>query len=321
MSNHPLRDWIPYRFQPADALPNCRWLYTAGQRFDAPFFDETIQQCQQHACNSGRFRVESTLDGVISLTETVPALEPTAFIFHVSRCGSTLLSQLLSLNEQYIVLSEVPLLDDVLRLPEQTRVSPATRDALFQAVVRLLGHRRRGNETHLFVKLDSWHILFYETIRRLYPAVPLVFVYRRPDAVVASHRSRPGIQAVPGLLPAHWFGLDPADAVHMRSEEYTAHVIDCYLARFQTIAASDNLVSLLPYQPDGLAMMRQLTEQLNLVLPEGDWAAIRQRSGFHAKYPGQVFGQERPLTAVPDYLSSAMKRFSELANASSMPAI
>lgn len=311
MTAHPLRDWIPYRLQPADGLVT--WLCTAGQRFNTPFFDETIARCLSHPANSSRFRTVTTPEGLLDLAQTAPALEPTAFIFHVSRCGSTLLSQLLSLSEQHIVLSEVPLLDAILRLSEQNEsLSAVECDALFRATVRLLGHRRTGDETHLFVKLDSWHIFFYDTVRRLYPAVPIILLYRSPDAVVASHRSQPGMQAVPGLLPTHWFGLEPGDAVRMAGEPYTAHVLACYLARFEAIARTDDRAFLLPYQPNGLAMMQALAHRLGLTLNEDEWEVIRQRSGFHAKYPGQPFAGEPPMGATPDFLLPAMNLFNQL---------
>ena len=211
------------------------------------------------------------------------------------------------------MLSEVPLLDDILRLSERTDTVPfAFYDELFQAVVKLLGHRRTGEETHLFVKLDSWHIFFYETIRRLYPSIPMILLYRSPDSVVNSHRSRPGMQSVPGLLPAHWFGLKSVDVVQMNSEAYTAHVLSCYLTQFRTVAETDTNAFLLPYRPDGTTMMQQLTRQLNLRLSVDEWELIHKRSGFHAKYPGQLFTDETPTTTIEDYLTSALHQFNQL---------
>ena len=311
MSTHPLCHWIPYRLQPKDGLVN--WLCTEGQRFDAPFFEETIARCLSHPHNSGRFKTRTTLANLPTLAQTVPALEPSAFIFHVSRCGSTLLSQLLSLSERHIVLSEVPLLDEVLRLSERSAAWPsAFCDNLFRAVIQLLGHRRTGVETHLFVKVDSWHVFFYETIRRIYPSVPIILLYRSPNEVVASHQKRPGIQAVPGLLPAHWFGLKPADAVQMTREPYTAQVLSSYLSRFRAITKTDRNAFLLPYQPNGMAMMQQLTRQLDLSLNTKEWEAIAKRSPFHAKYPDKPFTEELPFRAIPDYLQPAMHHFDQL---------
>ncbi len=311
MSTHPLCHWIPYHLQPATGL--VKWLYTEGNRFDAPFFDETIGRCLSHPYNSNRFTSTSQIDGLIDLSQTIPALEPSAFIFHVSRCGSTLLSQLLSLPDQHIVLSEVPLLDEILRLPERTSAfSEGVRDHLFRATIRLLGHQRSGTETHLFVKLDSWHLFFYEIIRRLYPSVPIVLLYRRPDEVVRSHSRHPGMQAVPGLLPPQWFGLEPAEVENMAQEAYTAHVLACYLSRMKTIADQDNNAFLLPYQADGMALMQDLAGQLRLTLTEAEWSLIQSRSGFHAKRPGQPFAEETADCDTPEYLLAAMRRYQQL---------
>src|SRR5690606_34626620 len=125
----------------------------------------------------------------------LPAVAPTAFIFHVSRCGSTLLSQLLDLDEANIVLSEVPLLDQLLRLPETfPGISRAQQETALQATIRLLGQKRTGHEKQLFIKLDSWHVFFAATLRKQYPSVPFILLYRAPDEVFESHRRHRGMQ-------------------------------------------------------------------------------------------------------------------------------
>ena len=37
-----------------------------------------------------------------------PGIDPTGFIFHLARCGSTLVSQMLAALPEHIVLSEAP---------------------------------------------------------------------------------------------------------------------------------------------------------------------------------------------------------------------
>ena len=47
--------------------------------------------------------------------EERPGLAPTGFVFHLSRCGSTLVSQMLAALPQNVVLSEAGPINDALR--------------------------------------------------------------------------------------------------------------------------------------------------------------------------------------------------------------
>lgn len=313
MTTHPLRGWIPSKLYQVDNELMCRWQWVGEHRFDAPFFDETLQQCMREPQNSGPYRTVTTLDGLVELAQSVPAVSPSGFIFHVSRCGSTLLSQLLTLNDAHIVLSEVPLLDELLRLPERlATVTAVDQERYMRAALCLLGHRRTGNETHLFVKLDSWHIHFYSLLRQLFPTVPMILLYRAPDAVIASHRKQRGMHAVPGLLPPYLVGLKVEEIDWLNFDAYTAQVLSYYYTQFLSIAEVDPNTFLLAYQPDGLALMTSLAHHLGLPVSDVYWQAIQERSGFHAKRPQQVFNEEIPFTEAPDYLIAARSFFERL---------
>ncbi len=313
MTTHPLHNWIPYRLLIENDTVRCRWLYTGERRFDAPFFNETIGQCMRHPYNSAWFRSESSLNGLIELAQDIPPVSPTAFIFHVSRCGSTLLSQLLAISEHRIVLSEVPLLDELLRLSEHFPDLDATlREQALLAAIRLLGQQRTGEETELFIKLDSWHITFYETLRRLFPDVPVVLLYRPPDPVIQSHRRQRGMHAVPGLLPPYLFNLPTSNQFYLNADAYTASVLTHYYGRFLTVARQDNHALLLAYQPDGSVLLRSMLTFLALNQPESDWAKVSERSGFHAKHPGQAFAEALPDNPIPSYQLPAQKAYNDL---------
>ena len=306
---HPLRHWIPYKLLPTTAQPNCRWLYLADYPLNAPFFGDTQQQCLSHPFNSGAMVVESSLDGLINMAQTIPTVAPSAFIFHVSRCGSTLLSQLLSLNDRHIVLSEVPLLDTLLRLPHGAETVADQSERAFQAALRLLSHKRTGHETHVFIKMDSWHILTYETIRQLYPTTPFIFLYRSPDAVVRSQRRRRGMQAIPGLIPATFFGFTPEQLAGMDLDVYMAAVLERYFNTFLTVAGRDMNCLLINYQEDGMVMMDLLIRFLDLKLTDVDYAAMAQRCRYHGKYPDQTLSAETTENDAPDYLQPALALF------------
>ncbi|MEO6742065.1 MAG: sulfotransferase family protein, partial [Chthoniobacteraceae bacterium] len=106
-----LRGWLPHRLRQGTGVLDCRWLYFGNAAFTDPFFEETTSRCLSLPENSfGPPRI-TRLDEFPEIASDLDALEPSAFVFHVSRCGSTLVSQLLGLDESCVTLSEVPFFD------------------------------------------------------------------------------------------------------------------------------------------------------------------------------------------------------------------
>src|SRR5476651_1567694 len=111
-----LQNWIPYKIDIADETL-CRWINTFNKPFTEPFFEQTIMVCKGLSGNYPAFRSVSDLNVLPAWSQNIDYLAPSAFIFHTSRCGSTLVSQLLGMDAQTISLAEVPFFDDILRLP------------------------------------------------------------------------------------------------------------------------------------------------------------------------------------------------------------
>ena len=311
----PLTNWIPYQLSVIEEQLLFRWLYVGTHRFAEPFFEETIIHCKSHPVNATGWHSTTTLDGLIQAAHESVSVAPTAFIFHISRCGSTLLSQLLGLPERHITLSEMPLLDEILRLPYREPalvLSSDERDAALKAVIRLMGNQRTGHETRFFIKLDSWHLLFYDTFRRLYPAVPFILLFRSPDAVIRSHQKRRGMQAVPGLIEPELFGFDPVISQHMDLDHYTAAVLERYFQQMLAIREVDDNVHLLPYQDSGVAMLEQLTTMGMMAASPAELIAMAQRSTYHSKYPDQPFQRDVPQEVPGLYMEPVRQLYEQL---------
>ena len=169
-----------------------QWVHIGRHRLTEPFFDDTIHQCLRNPYAS-LFRQNTRLEVLEQLDE--PALEPAGFIFHTSRCGSTLVSQMLSSLPRTIVVSEPPVIDDILQSGVDNQVQ------WLRQIVRALGRRRTGEETHLFIKLDAWLIHKLPVIRAAFPNTPWIFLSRNLDEVVASQLRSPGLHCAPGAMP------------------------------------------------------------------------------------------------------------------------
>ena len=94
-----------------------QWLYVDGIPFNHPFFTDTSTHCKGLPENHYSQKIITPLQHLPLEAKAIESIPPDAFIFHVSRCGSTMVTQLLSLDPAIIALSEVPVLDEILRLP------------------------------------------------------------------------------------------------------------------------------------------------------------------------------------------------------------
>ncbi|MEN0054283.1 MAG: sulfotransferase [Mucilaginibacter sp.] len=306
MPHSSLKNWIPYQFD----KQLCYWLNTHTEPFTEPFFDDTINKCKK--MGNRYFTPVSRIEMLKEWADDLDYIAPTAFIFHVSRCGSTLVSQLLATARENMVLSEVPFFDDLLRLPFQgTGFNQNEVSSLLDAAIRIYGQKRTGHEQHLFIKTDSWHIFFYEQLRSLYPDVPFILMYRNPDEVLASHLKIPGMQAVPGLIEPALFGFEPDDITYNRPDIYTSRVLEKYLERYHHIINTDSNCLLLNYNEGPMAMINKIAAFTNTPISDGDLAAMNQRSQYHSKRPGEAF-QEETQPQKPLYINKAMELYDEL---------
>jgi hypothetical protein len=317
MENYPLKDWIPFRLNLRDSDSIlCQWRYVSDKTFTEPFFQDSTSKCAIYEENRKMYKPNTQLSGLIDFADKVPSIEPTAFIFHVSRCGSTLLAQLLSLNPQNIVISEAPILDEVMReiAFSKFRIPEEEINASIRAVIKFLGKKRRGDETHLFVKLDSWHIFYYDKLRALYPDTPFIFSYRRPDEVIRSQLKSPGMHVAPGVIQPALFGFELNDILFLEKEVYISKVLEKYFENYLKIIGTDKKSIFVNYAEGILAILDKIASFLKLDIEEAIRAKMIERTKFHSKSPGSFF-EEKPLTdEVPAYQQKVFELYEVLVN-------
>jgi hypothetical protein len=216
---------VPIRLHWTQAGLRVDWGYMGEVRFADPFFAQTVGRSLRHPAHL-LFRHETRMEALAELNEGSPGLPPKGFIFHASRCGSTLISQMLAALPEHVVISEAGPVDVVLRSHlRDPGISDEQRILWLRGVLNALGQRRFAEEKSLFVKFDSWHALFLPLIERAFPTVPWIFVYREPVEVLMSHSRQMGGQMIPGVLEPGLFGWDSQTAGGMSLGEYGARVL------------------------------------------------------------------------------------------------
>lgn len=309
----PIRNWYPNRLQIHQQQGYCEWVHLENIPFTDAFFDETLAKARGTPINSSPFRPHSSVTLLAPWSASLAYVHPTAFIFHVSRCGSTLLSQLLGLDPQCISLAEVPFFDDILRLPYKSPGTTAVNiEEALTAAIRFYGQKRSGQETHLFIKLDSWHIFFWKQFRDLYPDVPFILLYRQPDEVVHSNRKLRGMQAVPGLIEAELFGFNPPDLKHMPLDTYMAQVLERYFSAYLDVFSQDQHILLLNYQDGPQTLLEQAAAFSGFPIDNAYLAKAAVRASFHSKHPQLAFSEKKETLEIPPYLEEAFALYQQL---------
>ena len=284
---------IPYHLFFNEAEAFCKWLFVGDGDFKEPFFENTIRLERYKPVNIHPQQCISEINMITAWAQHVESCAPSAVIFHVSRCGSTLATQLLGEDPENIVLSEVPFFDELIQWKTKTAPNDeAGLPELLKAAITFYTAKRTPAQKRSFIKTDSWHIFFYPLYRKLFPTTPFIFLYRRPDEVIRSHQKKRGMHMVPGLLPPEIFGFTSTDILTIPFDEYPAKVLEKYFEHFLHITKTDPLAYPINYSEGGMAMVEKIATVAGFTITGDLREVMNNRMGFHAKNPGEVFSEE-----------------------------
>ena len=273
--------WLPYRYHAKSR--NIYWCLPAGHATE-PFQDETIARYRQTVLVNQFIAPKTALSSLDIQAQSVQPIMPAGFIFHLSRCGSTLISGCVSELDTTCVFSESPVLTEILL--DKTLTESAGRSYLQQLVN--LQASVFPSRPNVIVKWNAWDIFRWGTIRALYPQVPSVFLVRDPVEILASHQRLAGRHMSGDKALAHFhsvfFHWDDGDelfgkranvlhgllcAMHNIFPERHAYLVDYRQLSFQTIAT--------------------LLYFMGLDLDESSSVKIQMRMKFNSKNPAQLF--------------------------------
>lgn len=305
-----LANWIPLRLSGMQ----CEWIYTGDKKFTEPFFSDTISACKSFQENRSSYKVITDLGMMAEWAGTAKAVNPSAFIFHISRCGSTLLSQMLSLDESNIVLSEVPFFDELLQLPYKNSIDTKIVNEYFNAAIKIYGRKTSREESRLIIKTDSWHLHFYEQLRNLFPGVPFILLFRNPLEVISSHQKQRGMQSVPGIIEPSVFGFSEEQLKETNLDAYVTNVLEGYLKKMIEISKVNNNILLCNYNEGMNNLFKKICGFLNLDINPEIENLMLERTRFHAKHPQQLFTEAQKEFNEPDFMMPVLELYEELEN-------
>jgi len=280
-----LRGWLPVDAVVVDGRPGLRWMDLADVQFSEPFFSQTIKRAITAKPDRGQRFTE--FDALLQVEKVVESVAPTGFIFHSSRCGSTLVANTCKALSGSIVISEATAIDKLIaRFITDTSVGDL-REKLYsvflRSLVRVLGQQRAGDEQHLFVKFSCCSVVQLERIRRIWPEVPWLFMYRDPVETIVSN-----LTTVPEWLADEdnrvlgaLAGTTSVEVSKMSREELCARTLGNFYSTVESLA-SDNCM-LLNYNQLSLAVILQIIRFFRVELEANEVATITATSKLYSK--------------------------------------
>lgn len=219
-----LDGWIPVRVYWSEGRPILDWCYLGNRGFKHSF-EQTVEDCLRYPANL-LFRHQTPIEVLHQLSETRPGLKPTGFVFHMSRSGAGMISRMLAALPESIVISQARPVDSILRAHlRDEKLDDLERIGWLRGTLNALGQQRLGISRHLFIVFDAWNALELPLVRRAFPDVPWVFLYRDPIEVLVSQFGQRGAETIPGVFPPEYFGMGADAATLMAPEEYCATVL------------------------------------------------------------------------------------------------
>jgi len=87
------------------------WVDMKGEHFKLPFSEEDFQRRMK--CSSGNTRI-TRIEALEAVEEVAKGISPSGFVFHIFRCGSTLLRNFLGEVRESLVVSEPSFMSEAL---------------------------------------------------------------------------------------------------------------------------------------------------------------------------------------------------------------
>lgn len=292
--------WLPAWAGWRDGALQVEWCHFGAEPLREPFFQDSVTRAMRRPVNQ-LLRHRTPIEALGRRCARFPGLHPSGFVFHTSRCGSTLVAQMLAAIRGNVVLSEAPPLDAVLGMRDVAGVAvPEIRRAEWlRWMLAALSQPRVPGDRHVFVKFDAWHAAHLPLIRRTFPDVPWVFLYRDPREVLASQLRQAGAFLVPGALEgAGGLGASGALPGETVAGRLAGLLKACCEAACAALPGGSGLLVNYAELPE--AFTGAIAAHFGLDLDGDDRAAVEECARHDAKSPGLPYERRSDAVTADD---------------------
>lgn len=300
-----LKGWLPVDAVVVDGRPGLWWMEMPDVSLDEPFFQQTVDRVKKDK----RGELFTEFDVLLQLEKVLESVPPTGFIFHSSRCGSTLIANACRAIANSIVLSEAPAIDKLIArfFTDADGVKASLYSVFLRGVVHALGQRRSGNEQHLFIKFACTSFAQIERITRIWLNVPWVFLYRDPIETIVSNVNDPPSW----LLDDDWrvlasiTGVSPDEVAAMSLEERCARSIGSFYSQAHALANDKSM--LLNYNQLSVPVISSALEFFKVSPSTQELEAIARASGVYSKEVSRTRPFEADASAKQKHASDLVR--------------
>jgi hypothetical protein len=242
----------------------------AGQLQD-PFLQQTVERVPSR---SAVVRVSRG-----DLGKASPGTAPAGIVFHVGRCGSTLVSQLLKQHDGVVVYSEPLAINDVLVPPHEW-----PRTDLVGALRTLGASFARHAGKPWVLKLSSWNTLYCDLVVQAFPSTPWVLCTRDPlEVSVSLFERRPGWLRDAGEASHRFAPIVDSGHSSRTAEEYLARLSAAYCRAIGGLDPARG--GLVAYETLPEAVWTRVAARFGLAIDERTRERMLQASRADAKAP------------------------------------
>lgn len=154
--------------------------------FDRPFWHMTMEGVKAENRAGTLDKVSLSFDELRAIVGAATP-RPAGLIFHVGRCGSTLVSRMIGHDPRRMVIRESSVLSGLHRAARGTdRVPTFTLEQAYKDTLVTFDRLAESRGQQLLVKHSSWESFSMGRTAEILPGTPLVFVYRNPLETVQS---------------------------------------------------------------------------------------------------------------------------------------
>jgi hypothetical protein len=279
-----LRGWLPVDAVISDGRPGLLWMDLRDVELSEPLFQQTVERVRS------RKAVEkfTEFDTLLQFEKIADSLPPDGFIFHSSRCGSTLVANACRSLTDSIVISEAAAIDKlavrfITDAPEKGGVREILYSVFLRGVVNALGQGCSRRKRRYFVKFACCSVFVLDRILRIWPHVPWLFVYRNPvETIVSNLANVPDWMLDPdSRVLAKMLNTSPAEIEMMSREELCARAIGSFYTVARQLANDRSM--LLNYDDLAEASLLRIVEFFDVSPSKEEVNAIKRAKLIYSK--------------------------------------
>lgn len=250
-----------------------RWVKVPSTGFAESFFSQTYDRFFK----SGEPVIETGLDALQEFVQANKCQPPSVFIFHVGRCGSTLIANGIRNATSGLVMAEAETINAVIASLLVNDFQPRGVTILKNLVLSY-GNMGNTGSGHYAIKFSSWNVLVERQIRALFPTVPVILVFRDPLSVFKSFIRK----------PAAWMGFYGLPQIAEKiagnqSNRFVDFLVGSLEQIFKCAAGIREDVLLIDHQSSHAENMRRILSFLRIAENEDMRIAIEENAKRYSK--------------------------------------